>query len=95
MVNEIKPCLIGMTTQELQQVAAKLSMPKFTSRQMQEWIYGKIVDGKYYAIASIMAEALNAGGFTSEDKCTKGFIRTDKRILQDEKAGNDKKKNYF
>ena len=44
MVNEIKPCLIGMTTQELQQVAAKLSMPKFTSRQMQEWIYGKIVD---------------------------------------------------
>ena len=44
MVNEIKPCLIGMTTQELQQVAATLSMPKFTGRQMQEWIYGKIVD---------------------------------------------------
>lgn len=44
MVNERKPCLLGMTKTELQEVAATLSMPKFTARQMLEWIYGKVVD---------------------------------------------------
>ncbi len=36
-------------------------------------VYGKIVKGKYYVMASVLAEALKTGGFTSEDKCTKGF----------------------
>ena len=45
MVKERKPCLLGMTKEELQEVAATLSMPKFTGKQMLEWIYGKVVDG--------------------------------------------------
>ena len=44
MVNEGKPCLLGMTQEELQEVASILSMPKFTAKQMREWIYGKVVD---------------------------------------------------
>ncbi len=44
MVNERKTCLLGMTKEELQEVAANLSMPKFTGKQMLEWIYGKVVD---------------------------------------------------
>ena len=39
-----KPSLLGMTTEELQQVAASLAMPKFTARQMAEWMYVKYVD---------------------------------------------------
>ena len=38
-----KPSLLGMTTEELQQVAASLAMPKFTARQMADWMYVKYV----------------------------------------------------
>ncbi|MBQ9666897.1 MAG: 23S rRNA (adenine(2503)-C(2))-methyltransferase RlmN [Bacteroidaceae bacterium] len=33
--------LIGKTLQELQDVCLQLSMPKFTAKQMAQWIYGK------------------------------------------------------
>ena len=35
--------LIGMTLEELQDVCLQLSMPKFTAKQMAQWIYGKHV----------------------------------------------------
>ena len=38
-----KTPLIGMTLKELQDVCLQLSMPKFTAKQMAQWIYGKHV----------------------------------------------------
>ena len=38
-----KTSLIGMTLVELQDVCLQLSMPKFTAKQMAEWMYGKHV----------------------------------------------------
>jgi aspartate ammonia-lyase len=38
-----KTPLIGMTLEELQDVCLQLSMPKFTAKQMAQWIYGKHV----------------------------------------------------
>ena len=38
-----KTPLIGMTMEELQDVCLQLSMPKFTAKQMAQWIYGKHV----------------------------------------------------
>ena len=38
-----KTSLIGMTLEELQDVCLQLSMPKFTAKQMAQWIYGKHV----------------------------------------------------
>ena len=35
--------LLGMTLEELQDVCLQLSMPKFTAKQMAQWIYGKHV----------------------------------------------------
>ena len=35
--------LLGMTLEELQDVCLHLSMPKFTAKQMAQWIYGKHV----------------------------------------------------
>ena len=39
----IKQALIGKTLQELQEIARALDMPKFTGRQIAEWIYQKRV----------------------------------------------------
>ena len=36
-----KTPLLGMTLEELQDVCLQLSMPKFTAKQMAQWIYGK------------------------------------------------------
>ncbi len=41
---QYKP-LAGMTLAELRQVVASLGMPKFTAKQLAEWIYGKRVTG--------------------------------------------------
>ena len=38
-----KTPLLGMTLEELQDVCLQLSMPKFTAKQMAQWIYGKHV----------------------------------------------------
>ncbi len=38
-----KTPLLGMTLEELQDVCLQLSMPKFTAKQIAQWIYGKHV----------------------------------------------------
>lgn len=41
MERETKPSLIGMTLEELQDVAYRGGMPRFVGRQLAEWLYGK------------------------------------------------------
>ena len=42
-MEEEKKRLLGMTLTELQAVAAEMGMPKFTAKQMMEWLYRKRV----------------------------------------------------
>lgn len=41
MEKEIKPSLIGMTLEELQDVAYRGKMPRFVGKQLAEWLYDK------------------------------------------------------
>lgn len=41
MEKDTKPSLIGMTLEELQNVAYRGGMPRFVGRQLADWLYGK------------------------------------------------------
>ena len=71
-----KTPLIGMTVEELQDVCLQLSMPKFTAKQMAQWIYGKHVrdigemTNLSKATRTILNEEFELGLHTSEGEQT-------------------------
>jgi len=61
----MKPALFGKTLEELTSLALELGLPRFTGKQLADWLYKKDVDG----IAAMSNLSKKARGLLEKDYC--------------------------
>jgi len=77
---ETKPCLSGMTLEELKGVAAKAGLPAYAARQLADWLYKK----KITSIAGMTNIAVSKRSFLEEHYDIGIFPPVDRIVSSDE-----------